>query len=276
MDRHSILPAMVGLLFFTGWWIIIGVAAQYPNGSNIDNAYYTCGVFGTIFAFRLCILFEARYGLRAQEHDLVHAGEFDIRVLDQPLCLIRRNIDERRVIADFWQSGMMDDLATHPVNLVFNLHKGAIALFAILVKPQFDLEADRRIGIVAQGLAPILDHFRQHSVLRSPRSHIDQQGEEFAPLRPAGRHSLAALVAPPESEQLLQGAHVRHREIDAACDRLLGLVSVVEVFVRLDILFIVAEIFEPQFLRLRIEVFELAREFEHDRALWSDRRRVVL
>ena len=37
--------------FFVGWWIIIDVAATYPDQNDFNHAFHTCGVVGTIAFF---------------------------------------------------------------------------------------------------------------------------------------------------------------------------------------------------------------------------------
>ena len=37
--------------FFTGWWIIIDVAAHYPTQEEFNHAYHVCGVMATISLF---------------------------------------------------------------------------------------------------------------------------------------------------------------------------------------------------------------------------------
>jgi len=51
--RNSIAAAVAGALFFTGWWIIIDVAAQGPGSDQFEGSYYVCGVFGTIALFMI-------------------------------------------------------------------------------------------------------------------------------------------------------------------------------------------------------------------------------
>ena len=40
--------------FFTGWWIILDIAALDP--SNFNKSYYICGVFGTIALFMINVI----------------------------------------------------------------------------------------------------------------------------------------------------------------------------------------------------------------------------
>jgi len=51
--RNSIAAAVAGALFFSGWWIIIDVAAQGPSSNEFQGSYYVCGVFGTISLFMI-------------------------------------------------------------------------------------------------------------------------------------------------------------------------------------------------------------------------------
>ncbi|RWS27080.1 transmembrane protein 50A-like protein [Leptotrombidium deliense] len=46
--RNAVASIISGTLFFTGWWVIIDVAAHYPSSDEFDHAYHVCGVFATI------------------------------------------------------------------------------------------------------------------------------------------------------------------------------------------------------------------------------------
>jgi hypothetical protein len=55
-DKRNAVAAIVsGILFFSGWWIIIDVAATYPNDdqNGFLHAYYTCGVLSTVSMFMI-------------------------------------------------------------------------------------------------------------------------------------------------------------------------------------------------------------------------------
>jgi len=39
------------LKFFTGWWLIIDVAAKGPTSTEFPASYYVCGVLGTFALF---------------------------------------------------------------------------------------------------------------------------------------------------------------------------------------------------------------------------------
>jgi hypothetical protein len=41
----------VCLQFFTGWWLAIDAAANYPDSSQLNHVFHICGVFGTISMF---------------------------------------------------------------------------------------------------------------------------------------------------------------------------------------------------------------------------------
>jgi len=55
--RNAIAAIASGILFFSAWWIIIDVAASYPNDDSSQNgflhAYYTCGVLSTVSMFMI-------------------------------------------------------------------------------------------------------------------------------------------------------------------------------------------------------------------------------
>src|SRR5690606_34809304 len=58
--------------------------------------------------------------------------------------------------------------------------------------------------------------------------------------------------------QLLQRLNIGHGEVDAAGNHFFRLLRIVEVVARFELLFIIAEIFEAEFLRLCVEVLELS------------------
>lgn len=51
--RNAIASIVAGTLFFTGWWIILDVAACYPEKKQFDHAYHVCGVIGTLSLFMI-------------------------------------------------------------------------------------------------------------------------------------------------------------------------------------------------------------------------------
>ncbi|CAB3375276.1 Hypothetical predicted protein, partial [Cloeon dipterum] len=46
--------------FFSGWWIIIDIAAAYPDSETFNHAYHVCGVVGTISLFMINIVSNAQ------------------------------------------------------------------------------------------------------------------------------------------------------------------------------------------------------------------------
>lgn len=46
--RNTIASIAAGVLFFTGWWIIIDAAVMYPRMDQFNHSYHTCGVIATI------------------------------------------------------------------------------------------------------------------------------------------------------------------------------------------------------------------------------------
>ncbi|KAF0294175.1 Transmembrane protein 50B [Amphibalanus amphitrite] len=51
--RNAVAAAVSGVLFFTGWWIMIDCAAIYPSMEEMHHAYHVCGVIGTISFFMI-------------------------------------------------------------------------------------------------------------------------------------------------------------------------------------------------------------------------------
>lgn len=49
ISRRNLLSAAVSsILFFTAWWLVIGIAATSDKGTAPDFSYYICGILGTI------------------------------------------------------------------------------------------------------------------------------------------------------------------------------------------------------------------------------------
>ncbi|EPY77544.1 transmembrane protein 50A isoform 4 [Camelus ferus] len=46
--RNTIASIAAGVLFFTGWWIIIDAAVIYPSMEDFNHSYHACGVIATI------------------------------------------------------------------------------------------------------------------------------------------------------------------------------------------------------------------------------------
>ncbi|TWW80283.1 Transmembrane protein 50B [Takifugu flavidus] len=53
--RNTVASVAAGVLFFTGWWIMIDAAVMYPSQEQMNHAFHTCGVFST-FAFFMYVL----------------------------------------------------------------------------------------------------------------------------------------------------------------------------------------------------------------------------
>ncbi|XP_022076913.1 transmembrane protein 50B [Acanthochromis polyacanthus] len=50
--RNTVASVVAGVLFFTGWWIMIDAAVTYPS-QQMNHAFHTCGVFSTIAFFMI-------------------------------------------------------------------------------------------------------------------------------------------------------------------------------------------------------------------------------
>uniref|UniRef100_A0A8C5MI66 Transmembrane protein 50A n=1 Tax=Leptobrachium leishanense TaxID=445787 RepID=A0A8C5MI66_9ANUR len=46
--RNTVASVAAGVLFFTGWWIIIDAAVKYPLTEDLNHSYHTCGVIATV------------------------------------------------------------------------------------------------------------------------------------------------------------------------------------------------------------------------------------
>ncbi|XP_078030394.1 transmembrane protein 50B-like isoform X2 [Epinephelus lanceolatus] len=51
--RNAVASIVSGVLFFTGWWIIIDAAVTYPSQEQMNHAFHMCGVFSTIAFFMI-------------------------------------------------------------------------------------------------------------------------------------------------------------------------------------------------------------------------------
>ncbi|XP_041857194.1 transmembrane protein 50B [Melanotaenia boesemani] len=51
--RNAVASVVAGVLFFTGWWIMIDAAVTYPSQEQMNHAFHTCGVFSTIAFFMI-------------------------------------------------------------------------------------------------------------------------------------------------------------------------------------------------------------------------------
>uniref|UniRef100_UPI00358E34A2 transmembrane protein 50A-like isoform X1 n=1 Tax=Myxine glutinosa TaxID=7769 RepID=UPI00358E34A2 len=49
--RNSIASVSAGVLFFSGWWVIIDTAVMYLRPEEFAHAYHTCGVLSTVAFF---------------------------------------------------------------------------------------------------------------------------------------------------------------------------------------------------------------------------------
>uniref|UniRef100_A0A3B3S2Y9 Transmembrane protein 50A n=1 Tax=Paramormyrops kingsleyae TaxID=1676925 RepID=A0A3B3S2Y9_9TELE len=46
--RNTVASIAAGILFFTGWWIIIDAAVMYPSNTLFNHTYHVCGVIATV------------------------------------------------------------------------------------------------------------------------------------------------------------------------------------------------------------------------------------
>ncbi|XP_059132891.1 transmembrane protein 50B isoform X2 [Peromyscus eremicus] len=51
--RNTVASVVAGILFFTGWWIMIDAAVVYPKPEQLNHAFHTCGVFSTLAFFMI-------------------------------------------------------------------------------------------------------------------------------------------------------------------------------------------------------------------------------
>ncbi|XP_064617685.1 transmembrane protein 50A-like [Liolophura sinensis] len=51
--RNAVAAVASGILFFTGWWLVIDAATMYQNQADFNHAYHTCGVIATLAFFMI-------------------------------------------------------------------------------------------------------------------------------------------------------------------------------------------------------------------------------
>jgi len=51
--RNAFASITAGTLFFIGWWVIIDIAAMYPDSKQFNHAYHVCGVLATVSLFMI-------------------------------------------------------------------------------------------------------------------------------------------------------------------------------------------------------------------------------
>uniref|UniRef100_A0A8C5D1F5 Transmembrane protein 50B n=1 Tax=Gadus morhua TaxID=8049 RepID=A0A8C5D1F5_GADMO len=51
--RNTVASVVAGVLFFTGWWVMIDAATIYTTQEQMNHAFHTCGVFSTIAFFMI-------------------------------------------------------------------------------------------------------------------------------------------------------------------------------------------------------------------------------
>ncbi|KAF6122211.1 transmembrane protein 50B [Phyllostomus discolor] len=51
--RNALASVVAGVLFFTGWWVMIDAAVVYPKPEQLNHAFHTCGVFSTVAFFMI-------------------------------------------------------------------------------------------------------------------------------------------------------------------------------------------------------------------------------
>ncbi|XP_028824022.1 transmembrane protein 50B-like [Denticeps clupeoides] len=51
--RNTVASVASGVLFFSGWWIIVDAAVIYSSQEEMNHAFHTCGVFSTLAFFMI-------------------------------------------------------------------------------------------------------------------------------------------------------------------------------------------------------------------------------
>ncbi|XP_073928868.1 transmembrane protein 50B isoform X2 [Castor canadensis] len=76
--RNAVASVVAGILFFTGWWIMIDAAVVYPKPEQLNHAFHTCGVFSTLAFFMINAVSNAQ--VRGDSYESGCLGRTDIDV----------------------------------------------------------------------------------------------------------------------------------------------------------------------------------------------------
>lgn len=76
--RNFAASVVSGLLFFSGWWIMIAAASVYPNTEDLNHAFHTCGVIATIAMFMVNTISNSQ--LRGDTYTGGHMGKMGSRI----------------------------------------------------------------------------------------------------------------------------------------------------------------------------------------------------
>ncbi|XP_056682038.1 transmembrane protein 50B isoform X2 [Monodelphis domestica] len=77
--RNAVASVVAGVLFFTGWWIMIDAAVVYPKPEQMNHAFHTCGVFSTLAFFMINAVSNAQ--VRGDSYESGCLGRTDSPVL---------------------------------------------------------------------------------------------------------------------------------------------------------------------------------------------------
>ncbi|XP_045066117.1 transmembrane protein 50B isoform X1 [Coregonus clupeaformis] len=108
--RNTLASIVAGVLFFTGWWIMIDAAVSYPTQEEMNHAFHTCGVFATIAFFMINAVSNGQVrGDAYGEGCFGRTGWFGLRCISMAaymsrmllsVCLCARFRDDTWLIAD--------------------------------------------------------------------------------------------------------------------------------------------------------------------------------
>ena len=144
------------------------------------------------------------------------------------------------------------------------------------MKPQFDLDGLRAVGVALKLLAETFDRFRRNPVLWSPRTYINKTRKQLAPRSLTRRHILLLLVPLPKAQQLSQRVDIWHRQINSPGQLLVRVFLIKEVFGRLDVVFKITQVLKADLFRLTVEILQRALHFKDDSPFRRYRRWIGL
>ena len=89
---------------------------------------------------------------------------------------------------------------------------------SVAVAPEFDFKPHDGIRLRLKRLLQVFHSHVGNAVRGTPRSQISKLPEYAKPRAKTSRHLLSALVATPQTQELLQRCNVGHCQIDAPSD----------------------------------------------------------
>ena len=194
-------------------------------------------------------------------------------------------IDQRPLVADLLDDGMIDDRSTRFGHDIRDTPERRIAARSAVAKPQLHFDPAHLPRIVLELFAPMRNRLVRKPVGRTPRPDLAQAREHVPPRGASPRQLLSVLPPAPQGKQLAQRFHVRHGKVEPSSERpvrpglalsALACIGLEEVFVRLELGLLVPEKLQSLHPRCqRLEVDHRARNLQDKRTFRRDAGGVV-